>query len=248
MRSEKRGLLLPIVLTGIALLVCYVGFQQARQSEQLATVSQQVESGAVCEASEQIVQLPEDGQTYHTILLLHSDWTARPKERELVAWFKTEPSLVSVTAQTKFWQLTDADPVYQANYAATTPDLPAVLVMTDAGQTIYKASGANIPEPQTVASELCTVFDRRPWLRWRPWLRPRPSPSPSPDGNCPDGTCPDAKPRPPVNVDVRVHPIEDIRPQPAPQESSGVWIVAAIAAALGGLASLIWHVKRDNPG
>lgn len=241
---DKNKLWLPIVLTGIALLVCYVGFRQAETSSQLAAI-EQPDASRACEASEQIVQLPEDGNTYHTILLLHSDWTARPNERELVAWFKTEPSLVSVTAQTKFWQLTADDPVYQANYAPTTPSLPAVLVMTETGQTVYKASGANMPAPQQVAAELCTVFDKRPWLRIRPWLRPRPSPQPSPDG-CPDGNCPDQK-KPPLNVDVRVHPIEDIRPQPEPQpEGSAVWVVAAIAAALGGLASLVYHIRKDN--
>lgn len=233
---------LPIVLTGIVLLVCFLGFQQAETSNQLAAIGQQDMSGP-CEASEQIVQLPEDGRTYHTILLLHADWTARPNERELVAWFKTEPSLVSVAAQTKFWQLTADDPIYQANYAAATPDLPAVLVMTDSGQTVYKASGVNMPDPQTVASELCTIFDKRPWLRWRPWLRPRPAPEPGP---CPDGNCPSPDAKPPLNVDVRVHPIEDMRPQPASQDNSAVWIVAAIAAALGGLVSLVWHLRKDN--
>lgn len=229
--------ILPACLLAVFLVVCLVGYQQAELSSQLAAVSQQADYAVACETGERVVQLPEDGEVYHTVLLLHADWRRRQQERELVAWFKTEPALVSISAQTHFWQITDDQPIYEANYKANVPTLPAVLVMTGEGQTVYKASGQNMPNPQTLAAELCGFFDKRPWLRLRPWLRPRP---------CPDGNCPKPTPDVDVDVDVAPAPIPDVRPVEPVDSGSDVWIVLAILGAISGVAALAWHIKHQK--
>lgn len=221
-----------VVACLLGLGICLLGSQQASISQQVDLAVQAASSPVV---QEQVINLPEDGGTYHTVLLLHADWRNRPNERELVAWFKTEPALVSLAAQTHYWQITDADPIYASNYAATTPTLPAVLVQTEDGRAIYKVSGDEIPSAGAVASDVVQLFDKRPWLRLRPWKRPRPAPTPAPE----------PKPEPKPDVDVKINTqIPVVRP---PQEPSGqgadFWAILGISIVVAGCVAIAWQLR-----
>src|SRR5689334_13966910 len=49
---------------------------------------------------ERVVDLPEDGNQWHTILIVCPNWQARPAERRAEAMFHAEPFLVSLKHQT----------------------------------------------------------------------------------------------------------------------------------------------------
>lgn len=236
-------------MAGLALLVCFLGWSQEQTSNRLDAEVQQTQAtadfAAQAATGPQVVELPEDGGTYHTVLCLHDQWRAIPKERELVAWFQTEPALVSLAAQTHYTQLVESDRVYAEKFAQSVPTLPAVLVMTNEGRVIYKASGPDTPGGQQMAAELVGLFDKRPWLRILPWRRPRTAPEPEPSP-CPDGQCPDQqKPQPPA-ADVAVD-VPDLRPPEQPADS-GVWIFAAVAVVVAAFAAVAieWHKRTTT--
>ena len=132
MKSLDSKALTVAALFAVALAVCWLGYQQnqiADDAQQAVVAAQDAAAAPTPTVRERVVQLPEDGGRYHTILLLHSNWRDLQEDRELVARFKSDPLLVNLTAQTHYWEIAQGDPLF-SRYATDRTILPAVMILT----------------------------------------------------------------------------------------------------------------------
>lgn len=147
---------------------------------------------------DRIIELPADSGIWHTLLFVHDGWQAHEDCRRLVAWFDTEPGLVSLKSQTKFWVYTESNPYYRQHFAGTLHALPAVRVQNAEGYLIYQASGRNIPRGPADLRRAITreVRAKCPGPYCFPDQRPAPDsvpPEPAPDV-IPDSVAPAPEP------------------------------------------------------
>ncbi len=224
-RSLKGPAVVVLAVLGVALLGGALWLGQTSPT-QISTNQPASQTAPEPVLAEQVVELPEDAGECHLSLFVGPDWRARPADRRLVAWFDTEPRLVSLRSQCHFHLSIQGDALY-GRFAAAITTTPAVVLQRADGKVLYKASGANMPPTSAeMAAEVGRLFPNRPHLF--PIL-PRPCPGP----NCP-------KPEPPKpNVDVNVvtppPPVPDVRPDVA-EESKQVFIPLLI---IGGIVSLV---------
>ena len=176
-----------------------------------------------------VLQLPEDGDIWHTSLFLHHGWQSIDQDRQLAAWFETEPKLASLKAQTKWHLYTDDDPIYLDRFRETVPVLPAVVVQRSSGEVIYKASGAHLPSrPGPLANDITATINRKcPG----PWCRPVPQPVPKP-------------PEPVVPEPDQTVVIPDTTP---PAESNdGQWLLAIAIAGIALTAGVAYQWNASS--
>ena len=231
-------------VVGMALMICLIGYNQQRIVEDLAANQEYTSEVAdlTCQIAveERVIELPEDGSEYYTTVFVHADWRKRADERQMVAWFQSQPELASLKAQTRFNVVEEGDPQYEWHIKVL-GGLPAVMIQTDKGRVIYKTSGKDMPGASNVmAADLVELFNKRPWLRIRPWKRPRPCPQPCPQpGPEPDPT---PKPSPDIDVDVK---IPDLRPpQPRMVKTGGdFWVILGIVVVLAAGLTIVWEWK-----
>ncbi|HUU23462.1 MAG TPA: hypothetical protein VM389_13100 [Phycisphaerae bacterium] len=240
---------IPIVaIVAVALMLCAIGYNQStiisdladtqsclqETQEALADTTRTAETAAGAAAEERVLKLPE-GVDYYTTLAVHKDWQTRPNEREFVSWFSVQPELASLKAQTTF-ALAEEGNAYYKNHVQAMGDFPGVMIQTDAGRVVYKVAGNSLPASSgEMAAELVTLFEKRPWLRLRPWLRPRPCPCPKP------GPAPGPEPKPSPDVDVKVN-IPVLRP-PAPIVAKEVgddfWVILSISLIVAAAVTIV---------
>jgi hypothetical protein len=126
----------------------------------------------------QIINLPEDGQAYHTSLWLPQNWEQNKQAREMVAWFETNPQLRSLKAQTHFHIYEQGSRMYENRYRQMIPKVPAVTVQKSTGQFVYEAGLTNsVPSSATaLAADIQgNVYSNCPNRK------PKPEPTPEPD-------------------------------------------------------------------
>ncbi|GAA5510065.1 hypothetical protein [Novipirellula caenicola] len=116
---------------------------------------------------------PDDSQKYHVVTVINDPPTAA--DVALLRAFQTQPHLATIAQKCKRFQFKATDPLYRSRYAQSLPPhaLPVVALVRHDGGVIYKASGAAIPEPNTLARQLIGIAmtDREahaPRLGWRP--------------------------------------------------------------------------------
>lgn len=98
-------------------------------------------------SGELVVNLPEDGHVWQTIIFTSDNWMQNPKERQFVAWFKADPKLQALCRQTKFHHITPKKVVYKYRFTGVVHDsFPCVIVQTCNGHKVYKTSGKNVPK------------------------------------------------------------------------------------------------------
>lgn len=193
-------------------------------------------SAAVADRQERIVELPQDGGQFLVSVLVHKDWRNRPKERALVAYWHTDPRLVSVRVQTKWYVIAEDEDNFKRRFAHVTPVLPSVYVQRADGLVVHKQSGEEICESaDAVAGPIVNLFKNRPWLRL-PWNRPRP-PCPCPDPK----PGPNPNPRPGPDVDVVVPIIPDTAGKDAAKnEPAFPWaLLVGTVLLAGGIAAAV---------
>ena len=182
----------------------------------------QAESDVENAIGERIIDLPEDGEVWHTSLLLHDEWERIDQDRRLVAWFETNSRLASLRAQTVWHIYTESDPIYHERFREAVPILPAVLVQRSDGEVIYKSSGVHLPDrAEKLASSIHGTIRRRcP----SPWCGPQPQPEPPPQPH-------EEQPLP------KPEPIPDLSADSKPQTSN---LLLAIAVCLTSFAGGLW--------
>lgn len=175
---------------------------------------------------EQIIDLPEDGTQWWTVICVTPDWRNDPNQRRLVQSFDAEPRLRSLKAQTKFVVYTTRDPWYRQAFASAIAALPAVLVENGKGCVYFKASGAGLAKkPAELGRAIATRIEQ---------CCPRPKPKPQPE--------PQPKPEP-LPVTPPTIPDIDVDTTPPPTTQSPL---AALVAALVGAAAGVGNQYRKE--
>lgn len=191
--------------------------------------------------AQEIILLPEDGNLWHTTLVLQGDPATDRASRRLTEHFAHSPRLQKLTTQTTLHRYTPSDPLFAARYEPYFGGVfPALLVQKADGTVVYKVSGEAIPESsEKLADEIAQAIDQCCPLRPKPQPSPNPSPGPTP---LPSVT--------PILPDVHIDLVPDIRPiveepevappqnsesAPAPAPMSPLILLAPFAAAALGL-------------
>lgn len=236
MKSNPGAIAGVVAMLCIALAVCWIGYQQTTTQKDLAKVVEvTVWNTDQITARDRVVDLPDDGGYYYTSVFVHADWQSRPQERQLVASFEVEPALVSLKAQTNYNVTTTDSEIFKERWEGYV-DAPAVVIQDEAGQVIWKASGTDIPQAEAMAPELVQLFNKRPWLKLRPWKRPRPCPCPTPQPQPePDKVKPDK------TVVVKIPDLRPLKKQEA--AGSDVWVVLAVACVLAAVLAVVFQFK-----
>jgi hypothetical protein len=237
--TKKTTVLFSVVAAIVVLYALSYGqimktdFIMKQQSAISSTVSTLLDTyhGMV---GERVVNLPEDGRTWCAVFVWPDNKYADANSRQLSSFFGTTPRLQSLLAQTKTFEYTPDDRLYQTRYkdafGGETPQFWLIRPEENPslGRTIYKVSGSNLPvSGEAMANEICAMIsDYCPQPNPRPGPQPQPFPGPQPFPN--------------------PNPIPDIRPpepEPVPSELP-VW--AIIIPLLAGLAGAYVEYKRSK--
>jgi len=124
---------------------------------------------------QRLLELPEDGHTWHTILILQPNWQSLPAERRVEALFHSDPELSSLRHQTHWHLITTDQPEYR-KFQQLAQTTPCLLVERANGQVIYHGCG---PELNQRSPELTRAIRR------------------SVERHCPRGRCLPIHPQPP---------------------------------------------------
>lgn len=174
--------------------------------------------------------LPEDGDAPHLSLFLPDNYK---QNDPVLTLFSTDPELVRARNQCFFHVYTPSSTIYRTRFEGAIDTTPTVLLQDKEGVIAYKNSHIN--SLSELKSSFLVMFNKKPWLRARPWLRPKPSPCPGPDCK------PDTKPNIDIDIDRRPTLIPDTV---VPQEEFPWLLLGVVVAAAGGLALYVNWRKR----
>lgn len=105
-----------------------------------------VKNASLQKYEEQVIELPEDGNVWATIVCTSDDWRVNAKERNVVSWFASNPRLAGLASQTKFYHFTASNLIYKHKFASVVQgQFPCVIVQTYDGTKAYKISGNKMP-------------------------------------------------------------------------------------------------------
>lgn len=150
MRSGKLLLALPLLIFGIVLIGSLARETRDHRDEldqlrhDLSELAWAMKTPSPFpQAEERIIDLPEDGNTWHTILFLQADWKSRPAERKAhTIWF-TEPGLISLREQTH-WHVITTDQAEFQKFRPLVDATPCLLIERANGEVIYRESGPQL--------------------------------------------------------------------------------------------------------
>jgi|SRR5579872_3868651 len=176
---------------------------------------------ARCQCSGQIEQrtleLPEDGNQWHTILILRAGWQNMPAERKAEAMFHSEPLLVSLKHQTH-WHLITTDQPECQKFRSLVSATPCLIVERANGEVVYRESG---PE-----------LGRRPHALTRAIRK-------EVERHCPDGKCLPLHPVPHEKEPIDEVPAvlrEEEKPEAPKHRSTAPLLVVTVLAGAAGFA------------
>ena len=192
----------------ICLRVARLEEHQAGEFDRVAEIERQMTAG------ERVIELPEDGNQWHTILLVCPDWQSRPAERRAEAMFHSEPLLASLKHQTHWHLITTDQPEFE-KFRALVDATPCLVVERANGQVVYRESGPGLGHsPHALTRAIRKEIQR----------------------HCPDGRC---LPLHPVPGQDELPPGEEVpavlREEASPAEHKHPLAPAALIAALGAL-------------
>lgn len=177
------------------------------------------------EASERILELPEDGQVWSAVFVWPEHREADPDSRRLAALFAAEPRLQALLAQTKTYHYRPDDPLYAARFAPVMgTGTPQFWLMAPSaenpsqGTAVYAVGGSAVPRD---AGQMVAAIDE---AIQRICPRPRPKPVP------PEPPQPPIAPTPP-----QIPPLQPIDPPDDEGLPLWVWILPIMAAAAGAV-------------
>jgi len=179
--------------------------------------------------ADHIVDLPEDGQAWYATIVTTPAWKSQQRERQLVAWFGSNPALVSLRVQTHFNHYTTNDALFRARLSRAVSATPAVILQDASGKVVYKATGTNVPatDAELAVGIQKAITDCCPF-------RPRP-PKPTP----PDVT-------PPPDDKPVIPDVGPVTPDAPPADYT--FALATIAAVVAGLVAAFVQFKQRVAG
>ena len=174
-------------------------------------------------AQERVIDLPEDGNQWHTILILRAGWQSLSAERRAEAMFHTEPLLVSLKHQTH-WHLITTDQTECAKFRALVDATPCLIVERANGQVVYRESGPDLGRrPHALTHAIRKEIER----------------------HCPDGRCLPLHPVPGRDEEPSQDEVPAVlRETPAPAEKKANFVPAAVIGSAGLFAGFAWKFKR----
>jgi hypothetical protein len=184
----------------------------------LASSVNQMRLASKQEVRAPVLQLPEDGRKWYTVLIYRDKALTDQADRHLAAMVATTPRLQSLTAQTKVLGWDQKDPLYVERYRQFFGDrLPAIIVQNDAGRVLYKVSGSHVPiDGEALADEIAASIGQTSSLRPRP-VQPNPQ---------------------------QPEQIPDIRPQNGEGKQDLLWVLLLPLA--GGAYGLYRHFRQKQ--
>lgn len=184
---------------------------------------------AVCDrptaplVEERVIDLPEDGNQWHTILILRPNWQSLPADRKAEAMFHTEPLLASLKHQTH-WHLITTDQAECVKFRALVDATPCLIVERANGEVVYRESGPELGKhPHALTHAIRKEIER----------------------HCPDGRCLPLHPVPgkdevPQNDEVPAV----LRESPKPAERRPTLVPTVIIASLAALAGFALKFRK----
>lgn len=155
---------------------------------------------------DRVINLPEDGNTWHLSLFTHS-----PESQDDVAlrtWFATEPRLATLWNQVHRHVYTDKSGWYNHRWRKYVPELPGVVLQQADGRIVYSRYGGGLPKSaKAIGNQIAAAIEDCPDCRPRPTPQPQPQPVPTP------GPVPGPSPLP------NGPPVLPKPPEPPPDES-----------------------------
>lgn len=217
------------------LLACLAGGavlqwdQTADTKSEVNRVAQAVDKAlAARDIEEHVIQLPEDGGQFYLTVLTHENYQTRARDRELVAWFDSDPHLRALKSQTQFNHYTPNQQIYATRLGGAVPvtEFPAVVLQESNGRVFFKAGARKLPSTPKELVKLIKDCCPRPKP---PGPSPSPTPGPEPMPFIPDVGPPDEAPLGPAD------------------DGSIAWL-AALAALLGGGLGVVNEHKKTHGG
>lgn len=244
--ERETKLLFAGVLTAIALVGwCLLGMQHAIQQADVAVTAlaetpHEAPAAPIASppAESRILHLPDDGNYWHTTILLDDDWKRDRAQSEFLAGLYAEPRLRSLLIQTANHTYRPKEPGYR-RYDPYRFAHPTIIVQDADGKVHYKCSGEDLAalSPGELADEIAAsfidagrLFDRCP----RPRPRPEPSPEPAPDPDDQADELDDAKPT-----------VDDTRPVIDTPSAAFPWAILVVVVLLSGALAVMYHVRRE---
>ena len=164
-------------------------------------------------AEQHVLDLPDDGNQWHTILILRQGWRALPAERKAEAMFQSEPLLVSLKHQTH-WHLITTDQEEFRKFQRLVDVTPCLIVERANGQVVYRESGPRLGQnPRGLTLAIRKEIER----------------------HCPDRHCLPLHPVPDKNDPPLREEIPAVLQEEPPEKRSSNLVPVAVVAALGGL-------------
>ena len=161
------------------------------------------------------IDLPEDGNTWHTSLFLRKEWESIPAERKVHTLFFTEKGLISLRTQTH-WHLTTTNSPEYDKFAQLVTVTPCLLVQRANGEVIYRESGSQLAHDNDGLVRAIRKEVQR---------------------HCPDGRCLPLHPAPGPDEEKPAEEIPAIVQETPPEKKSPLAaIIAGGAGLLGGVA------------
>ena len=189
----------------------------SRQAEQMTALEREVAltrtAALAAGAQERVIDLPEDGSQWHTILIMCPDWKGRPAERRAEAMFHSEPLLVSLKYQTH-WHLITTDQLEFRKFRALVDATPCLIVERANGEVVYRESGPDLGrQPHLLTRAIRKEIQR----------------------HCPDGRCLPLHPVPGQDEPQPRNEIPAVLREEAPATKKANPLPAVIVAGLGTL-------------
>jgi hypothetical protein len=200
-------------------------YEDRLASLELALAERPVTAPAVDVIEERVLDLPEDGNQWHTILILRSGWQSLAAERKAEAMFHSEPLLVSLKHQTH-WHLITTDQAEFQRFRALVDATPCLLVERANGQVVYRESGPDLGKrPHALTHAIRKEIER----------------------HCPDGRCLPLHPVPGKDEPLPKEEIPTVLREEEPVTRKANLVPLAMVSALGGLLGFV-HKFRTAAG
>jgi len=198
-------------------------FDQAMQSLAVRMKIVEEQQSQECRAEQRVVDLPEDGNQWHTVLLLKQDWANSRAERRAESLFHSEPFFMSLKSQTHYHCYTEGTKEFE-KFRPIVDATPCLLIERANGEVVYRESGPKLgKKPRDLTRAIHKEIQR----------------------HCPDGHClpihPVPNETPPANEIPTV-----LQDEPAPVEHKiPAGMAFAIPVGVGALALLGFTLASD---